>query len=294
MANVLIGFPNRIDSSTLSQGAWVPTLPLDNLKNRLFARVARSVDTDPESTTFTADLGEPRRIQVFALVNHNMSLTARVHIEAATQPSFDPQYLVLDRTDDAWGSLVNSAWLIDELEWEGQNYWTGTYSKEDLAGLTSISSIILPGQVSARYWRVTILDEDNPDGYLQVGRAFFGGAISPSRNYSYGASLGFDIATTVETALGGAEFFDVREPVRVFRFTLNYLRDAEAYGNFLELVRRAGLHSEVFVVPDPDDFGNAQRRNFMGRIRQATPLEQAAWIDGGISNSMGFEIKELR
>lgn len=113
-------------------------------------------------------------------------------------------------------------------------------------------------------------------------------------NYSYGATLGFETSTGVEQSLSGAEFFDVREPVRVFRFILEHMKDDEAYANFLEMTRRAGIHGEILVIPDPDQPLQAIRKNFIGRMRTLNPLEQTMWMDDGVSNAMSFEIKELR
>ena len=51
MANLLIGYQNRADAATLAGGAWTSTLPLNNLKDRQQAKVARS---QAALLTFTA------------------------------------------------------------------------------------------------------------------------------------------------------------------------------------------------------------------------------------------------
>ena len=184
--------------------------------------------------------------------------------------------------------------MIDTLEWENDNYWTGTLSQEEIQGFTSISISLMQMSSPSRFWRIRIEDNQNPDGFVQVGRIFIGPGVQPLINYSYGATLGFETSTGVEQSLSGAEFFDVREPVRVFRFILEHMKDDEAYANFLEMTRRAGIHGEILVVPDPDQPLQAIRKNFIGRMRTLNPLEQTMWMDGGISNAMSFEIKELR
>lgn len=290
--NIMLGFPNRIDQATLSGGSWTAGLPLTNLQNRLFARVARTTNAQTGSTQFVIDLGEPRRINIFALINHNISVTAKIRIETSGQSDFstiqDSYY------GDVWNGVANTYWDINALEWENDNFWIGSYSAEDIAGFTSISTQILDNFRSARYFRIRIEDSSNPAGYIQVGRVFIGPSIQPAANYSYGSGFGYETNTAVETALNGAEFFDVREPLRSIRFTLEMMSNDEAYGSFLEIIRRAGIHGEIFVIPDPEDEFNGLRRNFMGRNRQLNPLEQAIYADGDIANSMAFEIKELR
>lgn len=292
MANILIGHPNRIDGAVLSGGSWSAGLPLSNLKTRLFSRVARSVDAAPSSTTMTIDFGQPQRLRVLALVAHNISLQGRVRFEASETADFSNPLCYLET--DVWTGLLTAEWDIDALEWESDNFWLGTYSREDIEGFTSVSTHVMDDAVAARFWRISIIDPLNDDGFVEIGRVFMGPAIQPRINYSWGASLGYEISTAVEMALGGAEFFDVREPVRVFRFTLEWMQDDEAFGKLLELVRRAGIHGEVFVIPDPDDEFNGLRRNFMGRFRQLSPLEQVSWANSGSAHSMAFEIKELR
>lgn len=290
---ILIGFPNRIDQAlAFSGGNWSAGLPLNNLKNRLFSRVARSVSADPVDTQFVVDFGAPQRLRILAFVAHNMSLSARMIIEAAEDADFTT--IFYSAAVDVWTGMLTAEWDISVLEWENDNYWMGTYTAEDIQGFTAVSTHVLPGSISARYWRFRIDDPRNDAGYVQIGRLFMGPGWQPRINYAWGAGLGYEIGTSVETALGGAEFFDVKEPVRVFRFTLEYMRDEEAYGRALELVRRAGIHGEVFIVPSPTDTFQGLRRNFMGRIRQPSPLEQVTWANGGSAHSMSFEIKELR
>lgn len=292
MANIMLGFPNRIDGAALSGGTWVEALPLDNIKDRQFARVARSGGInplDPAATTFTIDLGQQRSIRMFAIIAHNFSLTSRIRIEASNGDDFAT--LLLDMSFDTWGTVAGADWDINALEWENDNYWLGSYTMEDIEGLTPISSQIFPQNVVARYWRVTIFDQANTAGFVELGRIFLGESfLQPRVNYSFGASFGYEDATGVDTALSGAEFFDPREPVRVIRFSLGQLSEEEGFGQALELTRRAGIWKEVFVVPDPDDDTFGSVRNFIGRLRQLSPLEQAAYR----LTSMPFEIKELR
>lgn len=290
--NIFLGFPNRIDTSSLGGGSWLSTLPLNNIKNRLLARVARSTDATFESTQIVIDLGQPRKIDVIGLVNHNISLGGKIIFESSNDEDFETIRYTLEV--DAWQGVADGPWLIDTLEWENDNYWTGTLSQEEIQGFTSISISLMQMSSPSRFWRIRIEDNQNPDGFVQVGRIFIGPGVQPLINYSYGATLGFETSTGVEQSLSGAEFFDVREPVRVFRFILEHMKDDEAYANFLEMTRRAGIHGEILVVPDPDQPLQAIRKNFIGRMRTLNPLEQTMWMDGGISNAMSFEIKELR
>lgn len=290
MANVIIGFPNRADEPTsIAGGAWVQSLPVENMQDRLQSRVARTIDAAESSATWTLTLTRSRPIRIVALIAHNISFSGRLRIEASAQSDLSAP--VLDVVRDVWGALVNSDWIIEDLEWESDNYWLGTYSQEETEGQTAVATLFFDADVDARYWRFAVLDSGNADGYIEIGRLFLSEIfLQPKINYSYGAQFGYEDETGVETALGGVEFFDPRETTRIFRLDLDYLSDAEAYPKALELARRAGVHREVMVIPDADDALYGASRNFLGRLRALAPLEQALF---GF-NAMSFEIKELR
>lgn len=286
--NVIICHPNRIDGATLSGGAWVESQPLPNIQDRAFARVARTIDLAALSTWFVISFDRQRSIRAIAIIAHNITTGGRIRIRASDAADFS--VLRYDETRDAWPA-ASADWDINTLEWENDNYWLGSYSQEDAEGQTPISQRVLPEAVQARYWRVDIIDPANPDGFIDIGRVFIGDVfLNPTVNYSYGATLGYEDATTVQTALSGAEFFDPREPLRVARFQLAHLSHYEAFTQALELTRRAGTWREVLLILDPTDAAFGAVTCFIGRLRQLNPLEQAAWQ----TNSMAFEIKELR
>lgn len=294
MGNIILGFPNRIDSAVLSGGAWVESLPLDNIKDRAFARVARSIDREATSATFTMNFSRRRIIRVIALIAHNLSLGSRYQLEASNTADFSS--LLHNKTYDVWGRLSGGKWDINSVTWGNNNFWTGGYSQEDIAGQTPVSTLVLPDNINAQYWRVTLLDRSNAAGFLQIGRVFFGEAfLQPKINMSIGAKFGYQVDTTIEKSLSGAEFFDEREPVRVLSFTLANMDESEAYAKALELTRRAGISKEILVIFDPDDTEFSAQRNFVGRFEQLNPLELLAMLaSGGQTHSMPFQIKELR
>ena len=113
----------------------------------------------------------------------------------------------------------------------------------------------------------------------------------PSRNPAYGAALRYEDETTIEKALSGAEFFDEREPFRVFNVAFPFLPDQEALQRGLELERRAGTKGEIFYIHRPDDAQNLTRLSFLARLRVLNPWEQVAAFDGRAA--IAFELKEL-
>lgn len=280
----MLGFPNRIDDTALSAGSWEATLPLTNLQNRTLGKVARSTDDAEASTKFdiaqTSDLNN----RVIALVNHNMGLDATVRIYGATVSNFATT--VYDSgAIDVWPVV----YLPDDLEWEDNNWWSGQYSEEEREGYTWTFVHIFPTNINARYWRVTISDTTNADGYVQIGRVFLGPVWQPDANMAYGVDIGWSTDTQVQKARSGAQYFDERTPQRSVNFAVNNMTLSQALARAFELQRRAGVSKEILYIFDPDDAVQALRRQFLGRIRQ---LSQIEFPDYGIHNT-GFNIEEL-
>lgn len=264
-------------------------LPLSNLQFRQIGRVARSADATEDSAQFVIDFLQDTTVQIVALVNHNMSFGAHWTVEAANDVGFTD--IVYSAEDDAWAAITGAEWVLDELEWGSDNFWLGTYSLDEIEGLTPLAFHILSSPVSARYWRIRISDASNEAGYVDVGRLFIGPAWVPEYSYEVGATFGYEDPTSIITSLGGAEYFDERDSYRVMRFTLPLLEPVdEGFAKALEITRRAGISGEVLVIPDQNDAANGQRRNFMGRLRQLNPLEQIRYD----MSAMSFEIKEIK
>lgn len=285
MANIFLAWQNRTDEGTLSGGSWQASLPLANMQNRQVQKVSRTTDAALASTQFTIDLGAARPIGVLALVVHNISVNGQVRVIGDDASDFlTPLY------DSGWVSVWPwGAVPQDLLEWEDDNFWYGTLSAQARAGYQSPFIHKLPSVQNLRYWKVQISDAGNSDGYVQIGRLFMARGWTPSVNYAYGASLGYQDPTPVDMSLSGAEYFDMRSKYRVMNFTMQYITDTEAYSYALELQRLAGVSGEVLVIPDPDTASTQPMRSFVGRLRQIGAVTQPQ----PTAYSVNFEVKEL-
>lgn len=284
MANLMLGFPNLIDSATLSGGSWISTLSLEHLKDRVQAKIARSTDTALASTKFDIDLGDTNVIRALALVNHNFSLVAKVRIMASDAANFST---VIHDTD--WIEVWPVVYSPESLEWEDDNWWEGTYKENEIEGYSWIFVSIMPGNIRARYWRIEIDDTANGDGFVQIGRVFIGSAWQPDVNLSFGHTMGWETSTDISEALNGTEYFNEKMPLRAVNFSLDWMDEDQAVETVFEIQRRAGISKEVLYIYDPDDKRHAIRRQFLGRIRKLNQIENpnvAHW-------SASFEIKEI-
>jgi hypothetical protein len=265
VTSILIGYANYVDTATLAGGSWLSGFPLANLKDRRLALVARSTNALTTSTIITLDLGSAKRVRVVGLINHNLTVGATVTVEGSTSSSYSPI-----------GITSGAA-----LAWP-----TGTVTEATDYPRPTVG-VALDG--TYRYWRISISNTSNPAGYVQLGRVFIADGWRPTINMQSGASLTMETDTTVERSLGGAEFFGERPLRRVMRFGLPPLPVAEAFGTGFEVMRRSATHEEVFLIPDEADTANRARRDFMGRLRQLSALEQPYGDTAGAA----FEVSEL-
>jgi hypothetical protein len=280
----MLGFPNRIDESTLSGGSWAAGLPLVNLRDRDLDAVARSASLALASTQFQIDLGTERTVQAIALRKHSISLSGKYRIRAGTTASVAASTVYDSGWTDAWPAV----YPFGAPEWEDDTFWTGKYSSEEIQGYTSELDHLLAAACLARYWLVEIDDAANALGYVDIGRVFIGPVWQPTVNMSAGATLGWESRTEVQEALSGAETFQERVPFRSARFSISMLGQDEAFSRAFELQRRAGISREVLFIHSPNDTTHALRRRFIGRLRTLSALEYPS-VD---RNSVGFEIKE--
>ena len=203
MSNLMLAWPNLADSAALSSGSWSAGLPLNNLKNRLISKAARSTNALAASTKFDADLGEAMAINAVGLIGTNLTTAATYRIRGASDAGFT--------------SVLHDSGTVS----------AATQTPNLIHAITAA--------ITARYWRVELTDTANPAGYVQAGRLFIGAGWQAAVNASFGTGLGYESATVMEQSLGGVDYPDKRTPRRVFRFDLDWLTDAEAYTQVLAM-----------------------------------------------------------
>lgn len=272
MKNIQFGYPNRTDEGTLSGGAWMASLPLTNLQDRVIAHVTRSSDLLLGSSKFDLNLGQPRWIGALALMGHNLSVTAKVRITGAdSQANLTAAPAYTSGWVNVWPT---GAIPQDMLEWEDDNFWLGTLTAEQRAAYNTPFTHTFT-RTSLQWWRVEIDDTGNPAGYVQLGRLFVSDLWAPTYNYSYGADLGLEDRTGAEESLGGVEYFDDQAKYRVVRLSLDWLSMDETYARVIEMQRMLGSKGELLVIPDADDATHGFRRTLVGRLLRINPARHS-------------------
>lgn len=237
--SVVLGYANQIESATLSGGNWNASYPQSNIATKYLYQRARTANALAVSTKITMDLQSIQDVAVVAICKHNMTPdVATVQIEASSSSGFSP--LLYDS-----GAMT-------------------VYTGDDFCAAFA--------SVAARYWRISIVDTSNWDGYVEIGRVFIGPGFSADRNASWGYSCGYESASSVVQALGGAEYPEIRPNRRVYQFAWDYLTDAEK-SRLLRIKQTQDITGEVFFIFDDTSTSNAGNDRFLGRMRTLSQIE---------------------
>ena len=258
MGNALFCYPDRLLGSAtypsvLSGGAWRSSFPLVNLKDRLLSKVTRSTNALTTSTNWDTDLGTPRNLRLFALLNSNLSPAATVRRRIYT--------------DSGYTQLVHDTGALP-VPW-------AALDAETLTGWRPDFWHALAADQTGRYVRTEVVDPANPAGYVEIGRALMMSAWQPQLNIAMSPTIQYDHSdTTIDRIPGGPSYATRRSPRRVENIALSGLAPTEAHQAVLEMQRILGRDGELFFVYDPTetDF-YARQKSFLCTMREATPLE---------------------
>lgn len=266
---MLFGWPLVSDTASWSGGSWESALPASNVTHTLLARVARSTDESTPSTQLVCAFAAPQGVSVVALVRHNLSADAEWRVSASATSDFAS----LTYTS-GWRDVWPEQWAPNALPAGHPNAATRRLTDADIAALDprrDAVHVVEPEHV-ARYWRIELRDEANPDGFVQIGRAIIAPRYAPSLNFSVGAEFGLNDDTQLGTSLSGVRYYDVRPKGRSFAFSLTNLRESEALSVARDMAEALGRAAQVYVVQAPADAYNLQRRSFLATVRQPSAV----------------------
>lgn len=175
------------------------------------------------------------------------------------------------------------------LAWEHPSFWDGRVTEEERRNYPKDFIYDIGETATARYWLTEFSDTTNDDGYVEFGRLFISRGYQPSHNFNYDNEFGWQ-DDTLEVAALGAEYFDVRVPVRVFNCVIENIEEDEALVYLFEMQRRVGKKGQLVVVLDPDATTHWQRKSFIARNIEITPLSNPHYN----RHSAAMRLREIR
>lgn len=218
---ILLGWDNKADDATVTASSALATLPGANVQNQ---HVAKVWSTAAAVTTayLIFDMLASVACQLLGVMGTNLTSAATVRIRASDSDA-----------------TVTSSLLYD----------SGTIAAGIVSGYGAIYKALT--LTTARYWRIDLTDASLTAG-IQAGRVFLGPRWAPAIDMQLGASVSAEDPSQVGESYGGQEYADVRPQRRVLSFTLDYMNEAEMYGNAFALARAQGVVYDVLAIPDID------------------------------------------
>lgn len=273
-SNVSLIYEDMAAQATLSGGGWLTgSLKLANLQTPYLSETARSTNASPTNSQFLVSFGVNRTIGGIALGGCKVTPFAQYRIRAFTS---DASGAVAYDT----GVVPFSGALVDRtmLEWEDDGFWEGISQEFSDGRKGSLLLHFPPQPVTARIWRIEIIDPTNPNAYIDIGRLLMGRLWQPAINYTYdGNGLDFEALTDVEESRSGTRFYNARNLRRIFSFSFDNLPEAETLRDVYRIVTRSGIHNQVVVAPDPSDIASFQRDAFIGTLSVLPSLRRSAF-----------------
>lgn len=221
MANLVLGYDDRVRSGTITGSSALVTLPAVNLQTQRLGQLWRG---QPGVTTASllVDFGASRTIGAVLLAGSNLTAAATWRVRLSTV--------------DATGAAGNA-------------FDSGTAS----AGVDiryRLALLILPTDATGRYLKVDLSDASLP--WLEAGRLAALRLWRPRRNFAFGVSrprIDFSKKSKGEAgdlfALRGAQ-------QRVFTVTLQAVYRDELLADAEDLLLTAGTHDDILLCLDPD------------------------------------------
>lgn len=284
MANGSLAYDNKADDSTFTSSDFTGTT-LNNVKTRDLGEVAISNKLD--NVTIDMDAGQSVYGRAHALIGTNLSPFATIRRIWSNSANFiDVIY------DTGVQYAYPSIYLTSDLEWQDPNWWSGRPSDVDLEGEQKRHIFVHPTQnITARYIRTIINDPQNADGFISIGRIFYGPIwLFNTSNMQYGASMSFDSGTLVDETLGRVQKFDNRPLRKTVSFAIPFLTEREAMSKAYDVMRKCDISGEVLFIWDFADSLNSFRRDIWGRLRALGQLEAVSY---GYWSAPAFELEEL-
>lgn len=281
---------NRLfDAAALTPSSEVPTLPARNVQDPLRQRAWRTTGMNGEF--LIADLGTPSNpedvrppIAALVLINHNLTRSATVTIEASLSSDFSAPLLA--EIHDAWADIIGAGEGGAGVIGAGgaipdcQRAW---YTPNPLR------IIYLDGApLEAKgFWKISFNDPQNPDGYIQVGRIFLTYFDDYKFDWAYPWDLsGIDDSTVIYSP-GGSPWTDKRAFRRTLRFGWNSrFADEDKYWRFYFMLMQVGIFRDWVIDPIPEGVSNRFFTSLYGRF---DPTQQLPLLSQQFKGSSDLE-----
>jgi hypothetical protein len=273
MANMRIIHTNVIDGAAnlASSPACATGMPVGNIQLARRGSFAR----ETSSTSWTISGEYSGAVSAMCIVGHNLTGSATVRLRlysdyAKTTTVYDSTALPV-WTPQVWGDPAASP--NGGLEW-GVLPWLATGI---LSGTPEYFPVWFTSVANGVAFTIDIVDTNNVDGYLQIGRVYLGEYWSPTVNDAYGLSMWWKEASKQVRTDGGSLRTEGYYPYRAYSCSFDAMDETDR-GNFMEIIRKLGLRLDFFISFNPGAGGDIER-DYMAACKFVTipEMKHPAW-----------------
>lgn len=145
-------------------------------------------------------------------------------------------------------NLSSTAQITAVITYDGIETWMDTLSGP-VVGRGQVV-FVLPSAEYADSIAIEIVDDDNPDGFLNVPLVFIGNAWLPTYGVAPSMTGAWIPQQNNQTTRGGQEYTTQLSNARTLNFEFGAILSDEHYAGAEEVSRLAGLGINVLVIPD--------------------------------------------
>lgn len=245
-SNIRMLVVNDFDEATvvLGAGVAVPTLPASNLQIYNNSRILRVAS--PEFT-LVGNFADIRLISALVLWRHNLTAAATFRLELFANANQDGALIYDTGVLNAMPQITfgDWDWRIQPVVSSALDSWATKYTQHWFE------------PKFARSYRLTVSDELNEAGHLDLTRIYMGRHYVPAVNFSYGSQFAFGSSETQLRTEDGGLFSQASEVWRKVQFALEHLNEADRPG-FIAAMRHVKLSRDWFISLYPDQAGQKE------------------------------------
>ena len=306
---------HQFDAATLTATTSASGYPVTCLQDQFRSRKWRT--TSIIEQYITIDFGTAINFNSIAFIDHNLSTTGTIRIMASNTPlgsdlldmnilAYDP---LIGFGEDGFGYFGFGGYLLEiDRSWIVPNpikifyfenmikYGTGLYYGNNITYGTSIEPSTQK-TTTARYLTIKFKDDNNPDGYIELGRLFICRYANFNLNFDSIVHGTID-ESEIYRSLGGQAWIAKKTPLRrTMELNFDVLEYADKYWNLKFMVEKMGITESYLIDCFPSiDLASQHHHSILyGRFQDLPSIEQNSempWIEGIQVSSTGIIFEE--
>lgn len=244
---LLFYWQNYFDSAVITASSEDPEYPVSNLQNRWATFDWHSASTGTAGEWLKADLGSAKAVKSFIFENMNLGVGATVTLEA--------------NAADAWGAPAYSLAI------------------PVTAAMVAAKRIVvtLAAEQTYQWWRLSLADPGNPDGYLSGSRIYLGPCFEPGLRFGPAPKQGRRSGSEVGYSGGGQATAVKRPKYWVYSLPMTILGQADA-DTFADIDDECGIDTPLWVCFDSlDEPTNTVYVHFEEHIEFPAVIDGSLW-----------------